>query len=31
MAAGEPILEQWRLDSVHLTGSTLAAVLKEVA
>jgi hypothetical protein len=31
MAAGEPILQQWRLDSVHLTGSTLTTVLREVA
>ena len=31
IAAGEPILQQWRLDSVHLTGSTLATVLREVA
>jgi hypothetical protein len=31
IAAGEPIVQQWRSDSVHLTGSTLAAVLREAA
>jgi predicted nucleotidyltransferase len=31
IAAGEPILQQWRSDSIHLTGSTLAVVLGEAA
>jgi len=31
IAAGEPIVQQWRSDSVHLTGSTLLAVLREAA
>jgi predicted nucleotidyltransferase len=31
IAAGEPILQQWRFDSVHLTGSTLTTVLRQVA
>jgi predicted nucleotidyltransferase len=31
LAAGEPIVQQWRSDSIHLIGSTLATVLKEAA